>query len=158
MHSTTEGNGEVQCGGACAGGGLGDELRQPVFSLGMKGVKPEDAEKVRTLLTACSLYGPSVSLFRQTFRVGWPLRGLPVLSPVSIGGPLPSMQLLSKDTGTCRSRRLMLRAMAPWIYDKDPFQPLQWTKDLEHFKAGILDFAIQCLKVLTAISAKNAQV
>ena len=32
--------------GACAGGGLGDELRQPVFSLGMKGVKPEDANKV----------------------------------------------------------------------------------------------------------------
>lgn len=33
--------------GPCvAGGGLGDELRQPVFSLGMKGVKPEDANRV----------------------------------------------------------------------------------------------------------------
>ena len=30
----------------CPGGGLGDELRQPVFSLGMKGVKPENASKV----------------------------------------------------------------------------------------------------------------
>jgi hypothetical protein len=29
-----------------AGGGLGDELRQPVFSLGMKGVKPENTAKV----------------------------------------------------------------------------------------------------------------
>lgn len=31
------------------GGGLGDELRQPVFSLGLKGVKPEDAAKVGLL-------------------------------------------------------------------------------------------------------------
>ena len=28
------------------GGGLSDELRQPTFSLGLKGVKPEDAQKV----------------------------------------------------------------------------------------------------------------
>ena len=37
---------EAHWWGMCAGGGLGDELRQPVFSLGMKGVKPEDANKV----------------------------------------------------------------------------------------------------------------
>lgn len=28
----------------------------------------------------------------------------------------------------------MLRSMSSWIYDKDPFQPLQWTEPLEHFK------------------------
>ena len=40
-------------GEAIIGGGLGDELRQPVFSLGLKGVKPEDAEKVRGKLSFC---------------------------------------------------------------------------------------------------------
>lgn len=33
-------------GEALIGGGLMDELRQPVFSLGLKGVEPEDASKV----------------------------------------------------------------------------------------------------------------
>eukprot|EP00955_Chlamydomonas_euryale_P078320 363131-Chlamydomonas_euryale.AAC.5 len=34
-------------GEAVIGGGIDDELRQPIFSLGLKGVKPEDADKVR---------------------------------------------------------------------------------------------------------------
>lgn len=47
--------------------------------------------------------------------------------------------LRENNTGSFpRGLSLMLRAMASWIYDKDPFQPLQWTKDLEHFKVGIL--------------------
>jgi hypothetical protein len=41
-------------GEAIIGGGLGDELRQPVFSLGLKGVKPEDAEKARAARCSCS--------------------------------------------------------------------------------------------------------
>ena len=51
--------------------------------------------------------------------------------------------LRENNTGSSpRGLSLMLRAMASWIYDKDPFQPLQWTKDLEHFKAGILRLII----------------
>ena len=43
--------------------------------------------------------------------------------------------LRENNTGSFpRGLSLMLRAMSSWIYDKDPFQPLQWTKDLEHFK------------------------
>ena len=34
-------------GEALIGGGLMDELRQPVFSLGLKGVDPKNCEKVR---------------------------------------------------------------------------------------------------------------
>lgn len=34
-------------GEAVIGGGLQDELRQPIFSIGLKGVQPGDAEKVR---------------------------------------------------------------------------------------------------------------
>ena len=34
-------------GEALIGGGLMDELRQPVFSVGLKGVDPANADKVR---------------------------------------------------------------------------------------------------------------
>jgi len=45
--------------------------------------------------------------------------------------------LRENNTGSFpRGLSLMLRAMAPWIYDKDPFQPLRWTDDLAHFKVG----------------------
>lgn len=37
-------------GEAIIGGGLEDELRQPMFSIGLKGVKPEDMDKVSELI------------------------------------------------------------------------------------------------------------
>ncbi len=43
--------------------------------------------------------------------------------------------LRENNTGSFpRGLSLMLRASAAWIYDRDPIRPLQWTKDLEHFK------------------------
>lgn len=43
--------------------------------------------------------------------------------------------LRENNTGSFpRGLSLMLRASAAWIYDRDPFRPLQWTEDLEHFK------------------------
>ena len=33
-----------------------------------------------------------------------------------------------------RGLSLMLRAMGNWIYDKDPYEALQWTQALEDFK------------------------
>ena len=37
---------ESGLGESLIGGGLSDELRQPTFSLGLKGVNPDDADKV----------------------------------------------------------------------------------------------------------------
>ena len=42
-------------GEALIGGGLMDELRQPVFSLGLKGVDPADSQKVTP--SVCSVQG-----------------------------------------------------------------------------------------------------
>ena len=43
--------------------------------------------------------------------------------------------LRENNTGSFpRGLSLMLRSMSSWIYDKDPFQPLQWTESLDHFK------------------------
>ena len=42
-------------GEALIGGGLQDELRQPCFSIGLKGVEPANADKVPWLLAAPAL-------------------------------------------------------------------------------------------------------
>ena len=47
-------------GEALIGGGLMDELRQPVFSVGLKGVDPANADKVRPHSPALCLQGWSV--------------------------------------------------------------------------------------------------
>lgn len=40
--------------------------------------------------------------------------------------------LRENNTGSFpRGLSLMLRSMSSWIYDKDPFQPLQWTDSLD---------------------------
>ena len=56
--------------------------------------------------------------------------------------------LRENNTGAFpRGLSLMLRAMASWIYDKDPFQPLRWTEDLASFKARPCKLcASQCCK------------
>ncbi len=41
------------------GGGLEDELRQPIFSIGLKGVKPENLGKARAVNFVSRLHSPS---------------------------------------------------------------------------------------------------
>ena len=46
--------------------------------------------------------------------------------------------LRENNTGSFpRGLSLMLRAAAAWIYDRDPLQPLKWTRDLQHFKVSL---------------------
>ena len=53
--------------------------------------------------------------------------------------------LRENNTGSFpRGLSLMLRSMSSWIYDKDPFQPLQWTDPLDHFKVS----CFHCLSLL----------
>ena len=44
---------ESGLGESIIGGGLSDELRQPTFSLGLKGVDPANAQKVCSLCLCC---------------------------------------------------------------------------------------------------------
>ena len=56
--------------------------------------------------------------------------------------------LRENNTGSFpRGLSLMLRSMSTWIYDKDPFQPLQWTDALEHFKVGATLFTLGLLPI-----------
>lgn len=56
--------------------------------------------------------------------------------------PLPARppRSFGRENNTGRFPRglsLMLRSMAAWIYDRDPFRPMKWQEDLEAFKARL---------------------
>ena len=58
-------------------------------------------------------------------------------SPTAIEAAINTIEfsLRENNTGSFpRGLSLMLRASAAWIYNRDPFRPLQWTEDLERFK------------------------
>ncbi|KAL3139941.1 hypothetical protein ABBQ38_004231 [Trebouxia sp. C0009 RCD-2024] len=114
---------ESGLGESIIGGGLSGELRQPTFSLGLKGVDPANAQKVEELVLS-ELEKLKTSGFTST----------------AVEAALNSIEfdLRENNTGSFpRGLSLMLRSMSSWIYDKDPFQPLQWTDALEHFKGRI---------------------
>ncbi|KAL0031729.1 hypothetical protein WJX79_003426 [Trebouxia sp. C0005] len=114
---------ESGLGESIIGGGLSDELRQPTFSLGLKGVDPANAQKVEDLV---------LSELEKLKTNGF--------SSTAVEAALNSIEfdLRENNTGSFpRGLSLMLRSMSSWIYDKDPFQPLQWTDSLEHFKGRI---------------------
>lgn len=62
-------------GEAIIGGGLMDELRQPVFSLGLKGVNPDDSQKVSPFNSRlwCCMHemSPMISVHEGTQDCKW---------------------------------------------------------------------------------------
>ena len=66
--------------------------------------------------------------------------------------------LRENNTGSFpRGLSLMLRSMSSWIYDKDPFQPLQWTDALEHFKVLCLFMYMQHVLIILCLSRLDLQ-
>jgi presequence protease len=112
---------ESGLGESMIGGGVEDELRQPVFSLGLKGVKEEDVDKVEPLI---------INALKQLKVEGF--------SKSATEAAINTIEFSLRENNTGRFPRglsLMLRSMSAWIYDRDPFQPLKWQDDLEKFKA-----------------------
>ena len=159
-------------GQALIGGGLQGDLRQPIFSIGLKGVDPADAAKACTSLfllsKACLV--PADYTFQCSHRAAptrtsslthrhelkpcsdsWPLlRQVEELiestltqcakdgfTSSAIEAALNTTEFHLRENNTGRFPRglsLMLRAMGNWIYDKDPYEALQWTEPLNAFK------------------------
>lgn len=110
-------------GEALIGGGLQDELRQPIFSVGLKGVAPGDAVKVEDLILA------------ELARLG--REGFPS-SAVEAAVNTIEFSLRENNTGSFpRGLSLMLRAAPAWIYGRDPLAPLQWEGDMAALKARL---------------------
>lgn len=109
-------------GEALIGGGLQGDLRQPVFSIGLKGVDPANFAEVEALIES-TLQKCAADGFTAT----------------AIEAALNTTEFSLRENNTGRFPRglsLMLRAMGNWIYDKDPYEPLQWTAALDSFKVS----------------------
>lgn len=108
-------------GEALAGDGLGDHLRQPMFSVGLKGVDPDNAERVESLILDTLKSLAESGIDRQTVEAS--------LNTVEFA-------LRENNTGSFpRGIALMLRALKNWLYDRDPIAPLAFEAPLAAVKA-----------------------
>ncbi|HEU5090021.1 MAG TPA: insulinase family protein, partial [Roseiflexaceae bacterium] len=107
-----------------AGSGL-EELRQMAFSTGLKGVDPAKAEQVEQLILDTLAALASGGIDAGTVEAS--------LNTVEFA-------LRENNTGSYpRGLALMLRSLTTWLYDGDPFVPLQFEAPLAAIKARIAD-------------------
>lgn len=103
--------------------GLEADVRQMIFSTGLKGTRARDAKKIEKLIFD--------TLDRLT-REG--------IDPDMIAAALNTIEfrLRENNTGSFpRGIALMLRALSTWLYDDDPFKLLAFEAPLEAIKARL---------------------
>lgn len=114
---------DSRLGSALVGGGIDDELKQPIFCVGLKGVEPADADKVQALV---------LEKLEELEREGFSA------SAVEAAVNTIEFSLRENNTGSFpRGLSLMLRAVGAWIYDRDPYVPIQWEDALSSFKTKL---------------------
>ena len=110
-------------GEALAGGGLDDDLRQPMFSIGLKGIDPVNAGKIGRLIA------DTISLLAD--------KGI---DPLTIDAALNTVefQLRENNTGAFpRGIVFMLRALRSWLHGGDPLSPLAFERTLAAIKGQV---------------------
>ncbi|EOX98217.1 Presequence protease 2 isoform 3 [Theobroma cacao] len=116
---------ESGLGDAIIGGGVEDELLQPQFSIGLKGVSEDDIPKVEELI---------MSSLKKLAEEGFDT------DAVEASMNTIEFSLRENNTGSFpRGLSLMLRSIGKWIYDMDPFEPLKYEKPLMILKARIAE-------------------
>eukprot|EP00877_Chromochloris_zofingiensis_P003328 jgi/Chrzof1/12997/Cz07g15220.t1 len=110
-------------GEAVVGGGMDDELKQPIFSVGLKGVDPSNVDAVESLV---------LKKLEELAQSGF------TSSAIEAAINTIEFSLRENNTGSFpRGLSLMLRAVGAWIYDKDPYVPIQWEEALNTFKSKL---------------------
>jgi len=110
-------------GSAVIGGGLSDELSQATFSIGLKAVAPEDADKVEELV---------FDVLKRISEEGF--------EQSAIDASMNSLEFRLREFNTGsfpRGLSMMLGAMSGWIYDRDPLEPLRFENALAELKADL---------------------
>ena len=116
---------ESGLGDAITGGGLSDELLQATYSVGLKGVKPEDVEKVETLI---------IDTLEKVAEEGF------TEDAISSSMNTIEFQLREFNTGSFpKGLSFMLGSMSKWIYDNDPTDALKFEKPLAELKDKIAE-------------------
>lgn len=111
---------ESGLGEEMVGGGLEDELRQPMFSVGLKGVPQERVPEVESLvyqtLERCAKEGFNEDELNSTANT-------------------IEFTLRENNTGRLpRGLAMMFTSMVDWLYERDPFAPLRWEGPLNNIK------------------------
>src|SRR5262249_29399189 len=110
-------------GEGLAGAGLDDGLRQPMFSIGLKGIDPADAGKVEQLIID---------------TIGGLATG--GIDPLTVEASLNTVefQLRENNTGSFpRGIVFMLRALRTWLHGRDPLKPLAFAAPLAAIKGRV---------------------
>ncbi|KAK4747804.1 hypothetical protein SAY87_014390 [Trapa incisa] len=114
---------ESGLGDAIVGGGIEDELLQPQFSIGLKGVSEDDIPKVEELI---------MNTLKKLAEEGFDT------DAVEASMNTIEFSLRENNTGSFpRGLSLMLRSIGKWIYDMNPFEPLKYEEPLMALKKRI---------------------
>ena len=114
---------DSQYGEDLAGAALATDLRQMYFSTGLKGIAPDNAEKVEALI---------LKTFQDLAEKG--------IDPKTIEAALNSIEFSMRENNSGsypRGLLLMLRALQPWLYGGDPLALVAFEKPLENIKTAI---------------------
>ncbi|AAG13049.1 Putative zinc metalloprotease [Arabidopsis thaliana] len=116
---------ESGLGEALVNSGMEDELLQPQFSIGLKGVSDDNVQKVEELV---------MNTLRKLADEGFDT------DAVEASMNTIEFSLRENNTGSSpRGLSLMLQSIAKWIYDMDPFEPLKYEEPLKSLKARIAE-------------------
>lgn len=114
---------ESGLGTAITGGGLSDELLQATFSVGLKGVKPEDSKAVEALVA---------DTLAQVVEDGF--------TDDDIASAMNTIEFRLREFNTGsypKGLSFMLGAMSKWIYDGQPAEALKFEEPLAELKSMI---------------------
>jgi Zn-dependent M16 (insulinase) family peptidase len=112
----------VECGlgSAVIGGGFEDELQQTTFSVGLKGLKSTDVDKVEELI---------LTTLKKIAEEGF--------DSSSIAAAMNTIEFALREFNTGsfpRGLSLMLACMSEWIYDRNPVDGVSFEQPLSQLK------------------------
>uniref|UniRef100_A0A7S1FV17 Peptidase M16C associated domain-containing protein n=1 Tax=Corethron hystrix TaxID=216773 RepID=A0A7S1FV17_9STRA len=114
---------ESGLGESITGGGLSDELLQGTFSMGLKGVQPENVEKVEALV---------LKVLEKVADEGF------AEDDIAASMNTVEFSLREFNTGSFpKGLSFMLGAMSKWLYEKSPTEALKFEEPLVELKASI---------------------
>ena len=114
---------ESGLGDAITGGGLANELLQGTFSVGLKGVKPENVDKVEELV---------VDTLKKVVEEGF------TQDAISASMNTIEFDMREFNTGSFpKGLSLMLGSMREWVYDRNPMDALKFEEPLAELKESI---------------------
>jgi len=110
---------DSRLGEGITGHGMQPDFRQPLFSIGLKGVAPENAGKVEPLI---------LETLERLARDGIPQ------STVEAALNTMEFRLRENNTGRPRGLELMDQVLETWLHNGDPFEILEFEAPLESIK------------------------